>query len=67
MKKILLSTILVTPSLTAFATTEIAMKNCINAWQNKEYVNAITYCKPSSKPRRSLCCWGYGAIKYEDR
>ncbi|QIW09585.1 hypothetical protein [Francisella sp. LA112445] len=50
MKKILLSTILVTTSLSAFATTETAMKSCMNAWQNKQYMDAITYCKPLANP-----------------
>jgi hypothetical protein len=49
MKKILLSTILVTTSLSAFA-TETAMKSCMDAWQNKQYMDAITYCKPLANP-----------------
>ena len=50
MKKLVLSTILLTTSLSAFASTETAMKNCMNAWQNKQYVDAITYCKPLANP-----------------
>ena len=26
------------------------MKNCMNAWKNQQYVDAITYCKPLANP-----------------